>query len=159
MNFKRDWAKHVVSIVPTTTRQIPKFYRQNAKYDLDLWLHDPNSIFVHQGPPYIHKLCVKFESDRANTVVHIVSTRFYRQSANLTLTFDRTTENQYIIYIYIGLFLSSSTTCVMVKFESDWVKTVYILCPQGCIDRVPQGCIDRVPNLTFTFIGQLEYTE
>ena len=37
---------------------------------------------------------VKFESDWAKTVVAIVPTSFYVQSAKVTLTFDPVTQNQ-----------------------------------------------------------------
>ena len=65
VKFDSDWAKTVVCIVPT------RFYRQSAKFDLDLWPLDPKSLgFLLSS----WTMYVKYESDRAKTVVCIVST-------------------------------------------------------------------------------------
>ena len=50
---------------------------------------------INRVPPLIiHNLHVKFENDWAKTVVSIVSTRSYTQSA-IVVTFDPMTQNQY----------------------------------------------------------------
>ena len=103
VNFESDCAKTVVAIVPT------RFYVQSAKIDLDLWPRDPKSIGFLLSSwqcacevwKWLGKNCSRYrvhkvkrdgtthpptyESDCAKTIVVIVPTRFYVQSAKVDL--------------------------------------------------------------------------
>ena len=69
-------------------RDIPS---QGAKVDFEIWPSDPKSI--GWTPPLImNNLHVKFESDRAKTVVCIVPTRSYTHEC-MTLIFDPINQN------------------------------------------------------------------
>ena len=67
----------VACIVPT------RFYRQSAKVDLDLWLHDPKSRVLLLSLSTIYAWILKVIGQKK--VVCIVPTRLYRQSAKVNL--------------------------------------------------------------------------
>ena len=67
----------VACIVPT------RFYRQSAKVDLDLWLHDPKSRVLLLSLSTIYARILKVIGQK--NVVCIVPTRLYRQSAKVNL--------------------------------------------------------------------------
>ena len=82
VKFESDWAKTVVAIVPT------RFYIQSAKVDLakvdlDLWPRDPKSIGFLLSSWQMCMWSLKVIGQK--TVVAIVPTRFYIQSAKVDL--------------------------------------------------------------------------
>ena len=87
VKFESDCAKTVVAIVSTRS------YTQSAKIDLDLWPRDPKWPWplapwskINRVPLLIiQNSHVKFQSDWAKTVVCIVSTGSYTQSAKVDL--------------------------------------------------------------------------
>ena len=110
VKFESDWAKTIVCILSTRS------YTQSAKVELDLWPPWPN---INRVPPLIiHSLHVKFwkfESDWAKTVVAIVPTRSYTQSAKVDLDLWPPSPK---INRVPPLIIHN----LHVKFESDWTK-------------------------------------
>ena len=100
---------------------------------------------INRVPPLIiNNLHVKFESDWEKTVVCIVSTRSYTQSAKFDLDlWPRDPKS-------IGFLLSSWWMC-MWSLKVIGQKLWSLLCPQGLIHRVPKL------TLTFDPVTQNQY--
>ena len=116
-----------------------------GKVDLDLWLHDPKSIGF-----LLHRLHVKSESDWAKTVVCIVSTRSYTQSAKVDLhLWPRDPKS-------IGFLLASSTTYMwslkVIRQKTSLYtanKVLFTKCQSWPWPLTPWPKINRVPPLVF----------